>query len=156
MTLDVSQLVRLSALLDEALELPITEREAWLARQPPELREPLAGMLADQARLAEGALATLPRLATALPAAAPGEQVGPYRLVREIGQGGMGSVWLAERADGAFERRVALKLPRRAWSDALARRLEHEQRISARLEHAHIARLYDAVRDTRGRPFIAM
>jgi serine/threonine-protein kinase len=156
MTLNVSQLVRLSALLDEALDLPPPEREAWLAGQPPELREELARMLADRDRLADGALATLPRLGNELPAARPGETVGPYRLIREIGQGGMGSVWLAERADGAYERRVALKLPRRAWSEALAQRLEREQRISARLEHAHIARLYDAGRDAQGRPFIAM
>lgn len=156
MTLDVAQLLRLSALLDEALDLPPAERGTWLARQPPELREELARMLADQDRLAAGELATLPRLASDRPSAQAGEQVGPYRLIREIGQGGMGSVWLAERADGAYERRVALKLPRRAWSEALAERLQREQRISARLEHAHIARLYDAGRDAQGRPFIAM
>lgn len=156
MTLDVAQLVRLSALLDEALELPAAERGAWLALQPTELRDELTRMLADQDRLADGALATLPRLASDLPSARPGDQVGPYRLIREIGQGGMGSVWLAERADGAYERRVALKLPRRAWSEALAERLQREQRISARLEHAHVARLYDAGRDAEGRPFIAM
>jgi hypothetical protein len=155
-TLDVAQLVRLSALLDEALDLPPAERADWLARQPPELREELAHMLADQQRLADGVLATLPRLAGERPSAQPGERVGPYRLIREIGQGGMGSVWLAERADGTYERRVALKLPRRTWSEALAARLEREQRISARLEHAHIARLYDAGRDDQGRPFIAM
>ncbi|MFN3304617.1 MAG: serine/threonine-protein kinase [Roseateles sp.] len=156
LTLDVAQLVRLSALLDEALDLPPAEREAWLAGQPTELREELTRMLADQDRLADGTLATLPRLASELPSARPGEQVVPYRLIREIGQGGMGSVWLAERADGAYDRRVALKLPRRAWSEALAERLQPEQRISARLEHAHIARLYDAGRDAQGRPFIAM
>ena len=156
MRLDTALLLRLSALLDEALDLPPGERAAWLARQPEELREELGRMLADQDRLAGGALATLPRLAVDLPAASAGELLGPYRLIEEIGQGGMGSVWLAERADGAYDRRVALKLPRQAWSDTLAVRLEREQRISARLEHAHIARLYDAGRDARGRPFIAM
>ncbi|MGM9483384.1 protein kinase domain-containing protein [Roseateles sp. NT4] len=156
MPLDVALLNRLSILLDEALDLPEAERAAWLARQPEELREELARMLADQARVADGALATLPRLAAPGSGARAGEKLGPYRLVEEIGQGGMGSVWLAERADGAYERRVALKLPRRAWNDELAARLEREQRISARLEHAHIARLYDAGRDDKGRPFIAM
>lgn len=156
MALDAALLSRLSALLDEVLDLPVSGHAAWLARQPAELRAELARMLADQARLAEGALATLPRLASDLPSARPGERLGPYRLIDEIGRGGMGSVWLAERADGAYERRVALKLPRRAWSEDLAARLEREQRISARLEHAHIARLYDAGHDAQGRPFIAM
>jgi eukaryotic-like serine/threonine-protein kinase len=156
MTLDTAQLLRLSSLLDEVLDLPPQARDAWLAAQPPELREELALMLADQAQLSDGALATLPRLASELPSANAGELVGPYRLIEEVGRGGMGSVWLAERADGTYERRVALKLPRRAWNEALATRLEREQRISGRLEHAHIARLYDAGRDVRGRPFIAM
>ncbi len=156
MPLDVALLNRLSTLLDEGLDLPEGERDAWLARQPEELREELSRMLADQARVAAGALETLPRLAAGPPSARAGENLGPYRLIEEIGQGGMGSVWLAERADGAYERRVALKLPRRAWNDELAARLQREQRISARLEHAHIARLYDAGRDAGGRPFIAM
>jgi serine/threonine-protein kinase len=85
-----------------------------------------------------------------------GERVGPYRLLHEIGRGGMGSVWLAERADGAFERRVALKLPRLTWAPGLARRMGREREIGARLEHPHIARLYDAGVDEQGRPFIAM
>src|ERR1700758_1863105 len=68
----------------------------------------------------------------------------------------MGEVWLAERADGAFARRVALKLPRLAWGAGLARRMARERDILARLEHPHIARLYDAGVDEQGRPYLAL
>ncbi len=68
----------------------------------------------------------------------------------------MGSVWLAERSDGSFDRRVALKLPR--WQNmprGLAERMSREGHIAARLEHPHIARLYDAGVDAAQRPSIA-
>src|SRR6266851_7854436 len=64
-----------------------------------------------------------------------GTLVGPYRLVRQIGSGGMGSVWLAQRADGTLERAVALKLPHVVWGPALNARLARERDILARLEH---------------------
>ena len=86
----------------------------------------------------------------------PGSQVGAYRLISEIGRGGMGTVWLAERSDGLMKRRVALKLPRVVWGDAFAERLGREREILATLEHQHIARLYDAGVDAQGRPFLAM
>ncbi len=86
-----------------------------------------------------------------------GMLVGPYRLLREIGTGGMGAVWLAERADGMLKRRVALKLPRLAWDiPGLAGRMERERDILAELEHQNIARLYDAGVDAQGRPYLAM
>ncbi len=85
-----------------------------------------------------------------------GERVGPYLLLHEIGRGGMGSVWLAERADGTYKRRVALKLPRLAWAAGLGKRMARERDIGALLEHPNIARLYDAGVDEHGRPYIAM
>ena len=90
-------------------------------------------------------------------ALAAGAFVGPYRLKREIGSGGMADLWLAERADGAFERDVALKLPRitRLRQD-LAARFAHERDILARLEHPYIARFYDAGVTDDGLPFLAM
>ena len=88
--------------------------------------------------------------------AAAGERVGPYRLLHEIGRGGMGSVWLAERADGTYKRKVALKLPRLAWAAGLGKRMARERDIGALLEHPNIARLYDAGVDEHGRPYIAM
>ena len=88
---------------------------------------------------------------------APGDRVGPYRLKRELGAGGMADVWLAERADGAFTRDVALKLPMvsRLRRD-LAQRFARERDILARLEHPHIARLYDAGVTDDGLPYLAM
>ncbi len=160
--LSTDDLAALSTLLDDALALPAAEREAWLAALPhPHWRDALAQMLADHDALAgSGALQQLPRL-TEPPPATPGERIGPWRLIEEIGRGGMGSVWRAARADGVFDREVALKLPRRSrrapQSDAaLAERLAAELRITARLEHPHIARLYDAGLDAQGRPYLAM
>jgi len=82
--------------------------------------------------------------------------VGPYRLLRPIGEGGMGSVWLAERADGALKRTVALKRPHVSWVGALAERMVQERDILAALEHPHIARLYDAGVTGDGRPYLAL
>ena len=83
--------------------------------------------------------------------------VGPYRLVREIGRGGMGSVWLAERSDDQFQKQVAIKLLSAGLpsSEAL-RRFRDERRILASLEHPHIARLLDAGRTDDGLHYIVM
>ena len=111
------------ALLDAALELDPSRHEAWLAALPAD-RARLSPLLQELLRNhAEGgdvdfmsvpatfALPTPP----ATEALAAHALVGPYRLLREIGQGGMASVWLAERADGLLERGVALKLPHASW-----------------------------------------
>ncbi|MDT7837882.1 serine/threonine-protein kinase [Aquabacterium sp. OR-4] len=162
MSLAPADLRVLSRLLDQCLALGDAERETWLAALPtaqqrhvPQLR----AMLAQAPHLdAERRWATLPGLGAdeTETAAQAGERVGAYRLVREIGRGGMGSVWLAARADGHFTRDVALKLPRLALDAGLAERMAGEREIAARLEHPHIARLYDAGIDARGRPYLAM
>lgn len=87
----------------------------------------------------------------------PGELVGPYRLIRLLGEGGMAEVWLAQRADGSIKREVALKLPmlRRGRED-LSSRFARERDILAALEHPHIARLYDAGVSPDGLPYLAM
>ncbi len=162
-----------SALLDEALALPAAARGTWLASLDgahAAHREALIALLATQARIETGDfLAELPCLPITLaqgvtqdpsqPAEGrleSGGLVGPYRLIEEIGRGGMGAVWLAERADGLVHRRVALKLPRAVWGDALAERFARERDILATLTHAHIARLYDVGIDDLGRPYLAM
>ncbi|WP_431286180.1 protein kinase domain-containing protein [Roseateles chitinivorans] len=162
----------ISALLDEALYLSKPAREAWLEGLIGENaahRETLRTLLAHQAEVeTDDFLDTLPRLFAAdgsddlggkpgpFDGVGPGSRVGAYRLITEIGRGGMGTVWLAERADGLMNRRIALKLPRIVWGDSLAERLDREREILGTLEHEHIARLYDAGVDTQGRPFLAM
>ena len=159
----------ISALLDEALNLSRPAREAWLEGLIGEHavhREALRALLAHQAEVeTDDFLDTLPRLFAAegpagglgpFDGVTPGSSVGAYRLIDQIGRGGMGSVWLAERADGLMHRRVALKLPRIVWGDSLAERMDREREILETLAHEHIARLYDAGIDAHGRPFLAM
>jgi eukaryotic-like serine/threonine-protein kinase len=89
--------------------------------------------------------------------AAAGTVIGGYRLLREIGRGGMASVWLAERTDGMVNRPVALKFPHGAWlMPGLAERMKQERDILAHLEHQNIARLYDAGVTQDGRPYLAI
>ena len=164
MPVAASDLPLLSRLLDEALALPADRRDAWLDALPAtarHLRAPLRDMLAERDQTGtSGFLKSLPPLPETLPpdaaTAHPDDVVGAYRLIHEIGRGGMGEVWLADRIDGVFRRRVALKLPRLAWGRGLAQRMAREREIGALLEHPHIARLYDAGVDERGRPFLAL
>ncbi|MBS1793237.1 MAG: serine/threonine protein kinase [Acidobacteria bacterium] len=86
-----------------------------------------------------------------------GQLFGNYRIIRELGQGGMGAVYLAMRADGKFEQRVALKLLKRELNTtALRRRFRQEREILATLEHPNIARLLDAGTTDEGIPFLVM
>jgi tetratricopeptide (TPR) repeat protein len=86
-------------------------------------------------------------------AAAP--QIPRYRVLRELGRGGMGQVWLAERADGADQQRLAIKQIRADVADpASVRRFEAERRALARLDHPNIASLLDAGTDAAGRPYL--
>jgi len=159
---DANQWRELFRLLDLALERDDAGRDAWIAADVPvELRPALRELLTRHAARSEDFLNRLPQYTQAdapraMPGLAAGESVGPYRLVRELGMGGMGSVWLAERADGAYKRSVALKLPHAGWDRRLADRVARERDILASLEHPRIARFYDAGLDERGRPFMAM
>jgi len=161
-----ADLSRLSTLLDEALDLPLPEREAWLAMLEgeaatlaPTLRDLLARHASKETAdlLDRGPAFTGPGETAAAATFDVGDAVGPYRLLRLIGQGGMGEVWLAERADGGVRREVALKLPltdlRRA---TLVRRFERERDILAALEHPSIARLYEAGFTADGQPYLAI
>ena len=88
---------------------------------------------------------------------ATGRRVGDYALIRPLGHGGMGMVYLARRADEEFEKFVAIKFARRAFaSGPLLRRFKTERRILARLEHPHISRLLDAGATEDGEPFVVM
>ncbi|MBK1714252.1 protein kinase domain-containing protein [Rubrivivax gelatinosus] len=155
----------ISALLDEALGLPASAHAAWLDGLSGERAahaQALRTLLAHRASVeTDDFLREVPRLdlADAEPPGSglvAGSHVGAYRLISELGRGGMAAVWLADRSDGLMKRRVALKLPRIVWGDAFAERLAREREILATLEHEHIARLYDAGVDALGRPFLAM
>jgi eukaryotic-like serine/threonine-protein kinase len=163
MSLPLADLPVLSRLLDEALALEPDRRDAWLDALPPEhehLHPALCTMLdLQRSELHVAFLADGPKLADDLAdasAARPGDRVGPYRLIREIGRGGMGAVWLADRADGTLKRQVALKLPRLTFGADMAKRMARERDIGALLEHPNIARLYDAGIDADGQPYLAL
>ncbi len=85
------------------------------------------------------------------------ETIGPYRILGVLGRGGMGSVYLAERSDGAYRRRVAIKLVKRGMdSDEVLRRFRSERQILADLEHPNIAALFDGGIADDGRPYLVM
>lgn len=162
MSLSGPDWVRLSRLLDEALELDPADRAQWVESLPPEhsgLSDTLRDLLLRQsgAETSEVLLQAPELHGVPFAGVASGEVIGPYRLIRELGAGGTATVWLAERADGSLRRQVALKLPRIAWLDrGLAERLNRERDILASLEHPSIARLYDAGVDSAGRPYLAI
>lgn len=155
----------LDAWLDAALALPRDRRDAYLkevAAGREDLRQRLARLLED-AESTGGFLDRSP-LATTPPGVLPrpdetrsltGQVIGPYRLARRIGAGGMGEVWLAERDDGHFEQQVALKLmlPGATSSEE---RFRNERQILAALDHPGIARLYDGGIAVDGRPWMAV
>ena len=162
---DPDRLRRLNALLEVALALPEADRTAWLHALPPE-HQPFAAVLGVMLARASVETDTFLREPVRVgfdelaqmdvPPDQAGDRVGPYRLIRELGAGGMATVWLAERADGVLQREVALKLPRAGWGFGLAQRMARERDILGSLEHPHIARLYDAGSTAEGRPWMAM
>ena len=88
---------------------------------------------------------------------AAGDRIGPWQLERLLAEGGMGAVWVAQRADGVMQRTAALKLPRAEWVDrGSAERIARERAILARLQHPAIAVLYDAGLAEGGRPYLAL
>ena len=90
-------------------------------------------------------------------ASAVGKLVGAYRIAHEIGRGGMGAIYLAERTDGQFEKQVAIKLLRRGLeNEDVIRRFQNERQILADLEHANIARLIDGGTTENGLPYFVM
>jgi Tol biopolymer transport system component len=155
---------RIEALLDAALDLPLSEREAFLQRECDTDAELLAEIRTIlEAGEREGSVldSSAARLgATLIPpadAAVP-SRVGPYRIERLIGEGGMGSVYLAQRDDGEFDHRVALKLVRHGLhlDSRIVRRFREERQILAALNHPGIARLFDGGIADEGLPYFAM
>jgi eukaryotic-like serine/threonine-protein kinase len=153
----------LSPYLDQALELPTADRAAWLASigaRDAGLAVDLQTLLAERDRLHESRFLEQPVPVgshTVLTQSLEGQAIGAYRLVSLIGQGGMGSVWLAERCDGRFEGQVAVKLLNVALLGRVGEeRFRREGTILARLTHPHIARLIDAGVTSTGQPYLIL
>lgn len=150
---------RVEALLAAALERPADERAAFLEQacgDDAELRTLLGELLAEDER--GGGPLDAPPLwqAAGADTAVPGA-IGPYRLIRLLGRGGMGQVWLAERTTADVVQPFALKLMRRGLdTDDLLARFRTERRILARLDHPNIARLFDVGATDSGLPYLVM
>ena len=161
---------RVAAILDDALELQGSNRAAYLDRTcdgDPRLRSEIEALLAADADSGEFLEIPAVEYLTSIfgngqPHLADGSlengaRVGPFRVVREVARGGMGEVYLAERADGQFDQQVALKLVRSGMASAeVHRRFLAERQILARLHHPHIAGLLDGGLTPEGRPWFAM
>ncbi|HSG46528.1 MAG TPA: serine/threonine-protein kinase [Longimicrobiales bacterium] len=159
-------------LLERVLDMPEDARESFLddaCRGDAALRDLVLGLVRDAETPAEatGAVSGLLRAAlrepvgtgSELPEALEGKTLGPYRLERIIGRGGMASVYLAERVDGLFQRQVAVKVLEERSAPEMARlgeRFRLERRILATLDHEGIARLIDGGVSGDGRAFLVM
>jgi eukaryotic-like serine/threonine-protein kinase len=150
----------LSPYLDQALTLTGEARSIWLSSlraQNPGLADQLEGLLEDHRALSEeGFLATGPMHWPENPGLA-GQTLGSYRLISQIGHGGMSTVWLAERMDGRFERQVAVKFLNIALMGEIGEgRFRREGRILGLLVHPHIAELIDAGVSQIGQPYLVL
>ncbi|MGM9481281.1 protein kinase domain-containing protein [Roseateles sp. NT4] len=170
--MDKQRWLSLSPLLDELLDLPLAARELRLSQlqiEDPEAADQLGRMLArarelqSQGFLSEPVVAQWQEALASVPDDIPpppdlsGQSIGPYVLERQLGQGGMGTVWLARRADGRFEGQVAVKfLMAGLFGRGDAGRFAREGEILARLSHPHIARLLDAGLHQGQQPYLVL
>ena len=166
-TLSAERWQLLQRLLDELLELPVDQRRARLASRS-DIDDEMRGEVERLLRASESVDDFLDKPAAEL--AAPlvralgsrtsgrvGQRIGPYRIIHEIGRGGMGAVYLAERADDQFRQRAAIKLlPYEARSEVSLRRFLEERQILASMEHPAIARLLDGGMTDDALPYFVM
>jgi tetratricopeptide (TPR) repeat protein/tRNA A-37 threonylcarbamoyl transferase component Bud32 len=156
MELTPHRIARMQALFEQALELPIAQRAGFLSGLPDdaEMREEVRALLA-----AHESGATLPEAGITPGPAAPliGRRIGPWRIERLLGQGGMGTVCEAVRADAQFEKRVAIKfLHAHARNPSAEQRFRAERQILANLDHPNVATLLDGGVTDDGQPYIVM
>ncbi|HEX7915653.1 protein kinase, partial [Rudaea sp.] len=154
-------------IFEKLLDVPASERVPLLGTlcgDDAELRKFVVSMLDSQEQAGVAAAKTVaaaPFDSAQSPAVqdvdSTDSRIGPWRLVGKLGAGGMGVVWLAERADGQFHQRAALKLIKRGMdTDAVLARFLRERQILARLDHPNIAHLLDGGIAADGRPYFAM
>ncbi|HWE49694.1 MAG TPA: serine/threonine-protein kinase [Bryobacteraceae bacterium] len=145
-----------------AVELPEPARAEFLdraCRGDQELRRETESLLATDLMESDSIATLIESAATSLfdDDSMEGARLGPWRIDREIGRGGMGAVYLAARADQQFVKRVAIKLVKRGIdTDAVLKRFRQERQILAGLDHPNIARLIDAGTSIDGRPYFVM
>ena len=159
-TIKPNQWQALSSYLDQALTLSGEELSAWLdglRAENPELASQLETLLEEhRAAEKEGFLEKGPPLPSSGMGLA-GQTIGAYRVLSLIGHGGMGTVWLAERSDGRFQRRAALKLLNIALvGRGGEERFKREGTILGRVSHPHIAELLDAGVTPSGQPYLVL
>jgi len=154
---------QIESLFLSAAGLPPDQREAFLeshCQSDEQLREEVLSLLRYDSSSGESTVVEAFHAGAASVCGegdAAGRMLGPYRIEREIGRGGMAVVYLAVRADGEFQKRVAIKLIKRGMDTAtVIERLRRERRILAALEHPSIARLLDGGTTPDGLPWIAM
>jgi serine/threonine protein kinase/tetratricopeptide (TPR) repeat protein len=154
---------RLEALFDLVADLEPAEQPARLRQacgDDETLVDDALRLLAHERSAGRRLLETIAALAAVPPVEEPrvdGRRLGPYRVIRELGRGGMGIVFEAVRDDDTFQKRVAVKVvPTAAYSDDFLERFRQERQVLARLEHPHIARLLDGGTTEEGVPFFAM
>jgi serine/threonine-protein kinase len=152
---------RLDAVFQGSLEVPAGQRAVYLDRMcgaDTDLRAEVDAMLAVDVPACALSIERLVHDADPLPEPDPliGMRLGPWRVVAKIGHGGMGTVYLAERADGQYEQRVALKLIRGSAQHPASARFKAEAYILARLSHPNIARLFDAGFTPEGSAYLVM
>jgi hypothetical protein len=145
---------RMKAVFAAAMALPPAEREPLIAAAalPPDVLAELRSLLQHH----DEATGFLAEPATLDDGVHPGLRLGAWALVRLVGEGGMGRVWEARRADGSFEGRAAVKLLAAGHGAAWLARFEQERRLLARLNHPHIAHLMDAGVAPAGQPYFVM
>jgi serine/threonine-protein kinase len=146
--------------LDRALEMGPDERVAWLHSlhaHDPTLAADVETLLAEHDSLSREGFLEGDTPALLARGSAAGQQVGAYELLSPIGQGGMGSVWLARRCDGRFEGLAAVKLLHASLiGQAGEARFQREGSILAQLKHPHIAHLIDAGVSPMGTPYLVL
>ena len=149
---------RINALFHAALDLEPETREALLtrvAKRDPKLASEVRSLIASHERAGE--FLETPPLGALLKSMAPGDRLGPYRIIEEIGRGGMGVVYRAVRDDEHFRKEVAIKLiDPMMRSDQILKRFRSERQILAMLDHPHIAGLIDGGTAPDGSPYLVM
>lgn len=160
-TLTPARWQQVKALFQQVAELPPSERALFLAQiaADDETLRAEVGKLLDADEQADEFLeaSPLPEIQLTTNGVAPGQTIGNYRLLRELGRGGMGTVYLAERDDEQFRQQVAIKIIRRGMdTEDILRRFRTERQILASLNHPNIARLLDGGSTPDGRPYYVM